>query len=149
MLTDHALYQVTLKALLLKDNRLLTLITPDGYLDFPGGRVDESERGLGWEDSLRREAREELGGNIAFDVGETAFVAKRQYTFERKTYYVAAIFFACQFRGGEITLSDEHSRFAWLEPAELIRGDYKYVSEDERQRLRAYFAFSKSAMLDT
>ena len=68
-LYDHALYQVATKALLFKDDKILVLITPDGYVDFPGGRVDNSERNISWHEALRREVTEEIGGSIVIISG--------------------------------------------------------------------------------
>jgi len=136
---NHMLYQVTVKALLFKDGKLLTLITPNGYLDFPGGRVDESERDLTWEESLEREVAEELGADLHIKVGETVFVTKRAYTFSGKAHYVAAIYFKAEYESGQIALSDEHARSEWVDPAVLATAGYKFVSEDERRQMQAYF----------
>src|SRR5487761_1140217 len=138
-LYNHALYQVATKALLFKDNRILVLITPDGYLDFPGGRVDESERDLPWTEALRREVAEELGEQVSIEVGQTLFVSKRQYHKDEKTHYIAAIFFKCKYVDGDIKLSEEHSNHKWLSPEDIINHRLKFVSEDERNQLVALF----------
>jgi len=138
--TNHMLYQVTVKALLFKDGKLLTLISPNGYLDFPGGRVDASECNLTWEESLEREVAEELGQDLHIKVGETVFVTKRAYTFSGTAHHVAAIYFKAEYESGQITLSDEHARFDWVDPAALATTDYKFVSADECRQMRAYFA---------
>ncbi|HEY4161383.1 MAG TPA: NUDIX domain-containing protein [Candidatus Saccharimonadales bacterium] len=140
MPANHMLYQVTVKALLFKDGKLLTLITPTGYLDFPGGRVDTGERDLTWEESLEREVAEELGADLRIKVGETAFVTKRAYTSGGTAYAVAAIYFWAEYQSGQVALSDEHAHFEWVNPATLATADYKFVSEDERRQIRAYFA---------
>ena len=80
-LHNHALYQIATKSLLYKDKCILVLFTPDNYLDFPGGRVDETERNLPWTEALKREVAEELGESIYIDVGRTLFVSKCQATF--------------------------------------------------------------------
>ena len=136
-LHNHALYQVATKALLFKDDRILALITPDGYLDFPGGRVDESERDLPWTDALRREVAEELGEQVSIEIGQTLFVSKRQYDKDERTYYIAAIFFKCKYIDGDIELSDEHVNHEWLTPEEIINHRLKFVSEDEKDQLVA------------
>lgn len=141
-LYNHALYQVATKALLFKDARILVLVTPDGYLDFPGGRVDESERNLPWTEALKREVTEELGKSISIEVKQTLFVSKRQYDKDNTTHYIAAIFFECQYIGGNIKLSDEHINQEWLTPKEIINHRLKFVSEDERKQLVALFSQS-------
>lgn len=139
-LQDHALYQIATKAILYNNGKILILYTPDGYVDFPGGRVDESERELSWQDALRREIAEELGNDITVSIGRTLFVSKRQYHKNDATHYVAAIYFECQLESGEIALSDEHVASAWIEPSELFDGTKKFVSEDEYAQLSALLA---------
>ncbi len=139
-LYNHAQYQVATKALLFKDDQILVLITPDGYLDFPGGRVDESERNLPWTEALRREVAEELGEQVSIEIGQTLFVSKRQYDKNEKTNYIAAIFFKCKYINGNIDLSDEHANHKWLTPEEIINHQLKFVSEDERNQLEALFS---------
>lgn len=138
-LQNHALYQVATKSLLYKDGRILVLFTPDNYLDFPGGRVDETERNLPWTEALKRELAEELGDSISIGVGRTLFVSKRQYHKAEQTYYIAAIFFECQYVAGDIKLSDEHGNYEWLTPEEIINHRLKFMSEDERDQLLALF----------
>lgn len=147
-LYNHALYQVATKALLFKDDQILILITPDGYLDFPGGRVDESERDLPWPEALRREVSEELGEHVSIEVGQTLFVSKRQYRKDEKTHYIAAIFFQCKYVNGEIKLSDEHVNHKWLTPKEIINNSLKFVSEDERSQIVALFNRISKQSLD-
>lgn len=139
-LYNHALYQVATKALIRDGDKVLVLVTPDGYLDFPGGRVDESERDLPWIDALRREVTEEIGEAMQIDIGQTLFVSKRQYHKDGQTHHIAAIFFECQYRAGDITLSDEHGSYGWLTLQQLLADHRQFVSEDERTQLRAYLA---------
>ena len=136
-LHNHALYQVATKALLYKDNKILVLITPDGYLDFPGGRVDESERNIPWSEALKRELAEEIGETVTVNIENTLFVSKRQYHKDGATHYIAAIFFECHYLSGELKLSEEHRNLEWLTPNELLNSQLKFVSEDERIQLAA------------
>lgn len=145
-LSDHALYQVATKALLVDGNKLLTLTTPDGYTDFPGGRVDETERKLPWDKALRRKIAEEIGPDIQVEVGQTVFVSKRQYTHNGRTHHIAAIFFVCRYLGGDIVLSDEHRGYQWLCPDELFTAGRKFVSDDEKVQLETFFASRASAL---
>ncbi len=138
-LSNHALYEVATKALLFKDDQILILITPDGYLDFPGGRVNESEREVPWSEALKREVTEELGENVAIKIGNTLFVSKRQYQKDKKKHYTAAIFFKCKYVGGDIELSEEHTNYKWLTPEEIINNSLMFMSEDERSQLVALF----------
>lgn len=139
-LNNHALWQVATKALLFNgEGKLLALTTPDGYLDFPGGRVDETERQQPWTESLKREVGEELGPSITFEPQNIAFVSKRSYHHDGTTHYIAAIYFTARYIGGDIELSDEHAQYAWIDPKTILTSNYTFVSDDERQQLQAYF----------
>lgn len=139
-LQKHALYQVATKALIFNADRILALTTPDGYLDFPGGRVDESERDIPWEEALKREVSEEVGESVKLDIGKTCFVSKRQYNKDGTEHHIAAIYFECQFKGGDITLSEEHGDFAWMTPSELVAQSAHFISVDEQHKIKEYFS---------
>lgn len=136
----HALYQVAVKLQLMQHNKLLVLTTPDNYIDFPGGRIDAEEQGLPMRQALAREINEELGPELTYRVIDTAFVAYRRYTFRGKTHHIAAIHYRAELTGGQITLSDEHSAYAWLDPRELLDQADRFVSRDEYEQFRLYYA---------
>lgn len=138
-LHNHALYQVATKALIHDGDKLLVLVTPDGYLDFPGGRVDESERDIPWTDALRREIAEEIGDAVQVEVGQTLFVSKRRYHRDGQTHHIAAIFFECQYQAGDITLSDEHGSYGWLTMEQLLHDRRQFISPDEKTQLTKLF----------
>lgn len=140
-LNNHALWQLATKALIYNDKgQVLTLTTPDGYLDFPGGRVDESERATPWTECLQREVAEELGDDIKIEIGDIAFVTKRQYSRDGQTHYIAAMYFTAHYVSGDITLSEEHGAYAWATPADILAQNPKFVSTDEAEQLPQYFA---------
>lgn len=138
-LYNHALYQVATKALIFDGDKVLVLHTPDGYIDFPGGRVDESERDIPWIEALRREVDEEVGEHVQLDIGQTLFVSKRTYHKEGKTHYIAAIFFECTYMSGDVTLSEEHGNHEWMTMAELLSTDREFISPDEKSQLTALY----------
>ncbi len=135
----YASYRISVKALLYKDDKILVLYTPDGYVDFPGGRVDESEIDIPWTEVLRRELAEEVSESIEVEIGKTLFVSKRRYNREGVVHDVAAIYFECKLVGGDVTLSHEHGDHKWLTPAEILADDHKFISEDEKQQLKNLF----------
>jgi 8-oxo-dGTP pyrophosphatase MutT (NUDIX family) len=141
-LQNHALFQVATKTLLFDGDKVLALVTPDGYIDFPGGRVDETEVELDWQEALRREVAEELGPAVRIAIGKTLFVAKRSYHHDGQTHRIAAIYFASELLGGNIQLSDEHGSYQWMTPQELLATDHQFVSDDEKRQLQTYFAAS-------
>lgn len=139
-LHNHALYQVAVKTLLFHGRKVLVLRTHDGFIDFPGGRVDESERSLTWQAALQREIQEELGDRIQIHIGKTLFVSKRQYTKNSSLHHVAAIYFYATYESGEIVLSDEHATNEWLLPSQLLAPENKFISKDEEWQLCSYFS---------
>jgi 8-oxo-dGTP pyrophosphatase MutT (NUDIX family) len=137
---DYAYFQVTTKLILNKNGKILCLVSPDDYLDFPGGRIDEGEKDLSLEVALKREVAEELGTSLEFAVGKTAFVCKRYYNLKEQNFYVIAIYYEAEYVSGNIELSDEHATYKWAEPKQLLATKHKFVSEDEEQKLKDYLA---------
>lgn len=109
-LYNFAYFQIAAKSIIKNNDDILILITSDGYYDFPGGRMDESEIDLSLHEVLTRELEEELGGNFKFNIGDVTFVSKRRYDKNNKDFRVLAIFFEVNYKGGEVKLSDEHAK---------------------------------------
>jgi len=137
---SHALYQVSVKLQLMDGDKLLTLTTPDNYIDFPGGRIDESEQDLDIEQALVREVSEELGDDLRYEIANTAFVAYRPYIESGRTHHVMVVHYRATFVGGTIQLSDEHSHYEWVGPASLVAQRERFASGDEYRRFAAYYA---------
>ena len=138
-LNNHALYQVATKALIFNGDKVLVLHTPDNYIDFPGGRVDETERDIPWTEALKREIAEEVGNNFQVNIGPTLFVSKRHFQKQGKDVHIAAIFFECTYLDGAITLSDEHGRYTWMTMQELLTTTEPYSAPDEKVQLQARY----------
>lgn len=134
--SSHALYQITTKALIRRGSKVLVLYRPNGAIDFPGGRIDESERSLDWTSSLQREVTEELGRDISIIIGKILFVGKRSYEHNGSTHHVATLFYDCDYVDGNVALSSEHVGFEWLDLSELQTTDKTFVSTDEQQHIR-------------
>lgn len=139
-LNDHAELQVAVKAILRRDSKILCLETQDGYIDFPGGRMDKSEIEIPLEEVLRREIEEELGPTLKYKINKLAFVAKRQYDFKGITNHIIAIYYDVSYVSGEILLSEEHAKKQWVAPAELLENASKFVSADEFEQFNNYFS---------
>jgi 8-oxo-dGTP pyrophosphatase MutT (NUDIX family) len=137
---SHALYQVTVKLQLMHGDKLLTLTTPDNFIDFPGGRIDDTEQGLAMEDVLAREIREELGEGLRYRIVDTAFVAYRSYDWDGETKHVLAVHYRAEYIRGDIELSDEHKQFAWVEPAALYGKGERFCSSDEYNHFHTYYS---------
>lgn len=135
---QHAYFQIAAKAIVYKDNKILLLITPKGLYDFPGGRMAESEAGLGLPEVLAREVREELGDSFHFEAGSIAFASNRSYMMDGREQHILATFYEVSYAGGEVQLSDEHTEYQWVEPASLLSSPDKFVSADEYEQFRQY-----------
>ena len=137
-LNDFAYFQVSLKTILRKEDSILLLITPDGYYDFPGGRIDKSEINLNFNDVLARELREELGNDLKFKTDNVAFVSKRFYDKNNTNYHILATFFEAQWLEGNITLSNEHTKSRWIKPHSILINPEKFISKDEYIQYKYY-----------
>ena len=112
--------QVGVKVLIENDGRFLLLEragvmpTDNGwYWDIPGGRINEGELLM---DALAREVSEETGltleGEPKLFMAQDIFVDKAGLHVVRLTYRGAA--------SGDVTLSDEHQSYKWVERDELL-----------------------------
>jgi 8-oxo-dGTP pyrophosphatase MutT (NUDIX family) len=136
---SHALFQISIKIILVKGNKILALKTNDNYLDFPGGRLDHTEVNLDHRTVAQREIEEELGANLKVNIGKLAFVSRRSYTKDGVENNVIAIFYQADYLSGEIQLSDEHVHAGWIDPNDIFVQGVKFMSVDEEKQLRDYF----------
>ena len=110
----HRNFEVGQKAFIERDGRVLILFFPNGWLDFPGGRINEGEDDLG--EALRREIREET----TLEVAITAPFA----TWLGRAGTVLLVGYRCSYVSGEVTLSDEHNDFRWVD-----RSDFRELDD--------------------
>ena len=103
-----------------------------GLWDLPGGKLDFGEELV---ETLRREVKEETG--LTIRVGGPFAT----WHFFKGEVFVTGITFLCEYTGGEVTLSPEHSDFAWI-----TLGDYsKYpLSTALGPQLSSYSKFLKT-----
>lgn len=134
----HANFQVATKALIIKDGRIFTLTTPKNYVDFPGGRLDDTEYTIHFKDGLKRELSEELGDEFKYVIKDLAFVSKRDYEYFGQ-HHIVALFYLVDYINGEIKLSDEHEKWEWLSPEELIDRKNNFEGENEYNEVESYF----------
>ena len=133
-MADDQLFYVGQKAFIEKDGRVLVLMDPNLGLDFPGGKIQEGE--TDFTESLKREVREETKLEIekgdAFFTWFNVFGAKHRNA-GKKVYLVG---FKCKYVSGEVTLSDEHSEYKWVD-----QSDYKKLDDGSLyfQALEKYF----------
>lgn len=104
---------ISVKGVLIHQDRVLLLLNERGEWDLPGGRPDPGEDHRA---ALSREVREEAG--LAVEVG----VALGEYLFEvLPGRFVRIVPFVCRAVGGgsDVVLSHEHLETRWLPLAEL------------------------------
>jgi len=137
-LYDYMYFQVSVKAIVKDGSKILLLETPDGYYDFPGGRIDETEKDLNLHEVLKREIQEELGKSIKFKIKDVAFASKRRFTKINKDNRLIAIFYEVEYLSGPIKLSEEHNKYTWIKPDSILNEPDKFMSEDEYNQYKQY-----------
>ncbi len=141
--SNFALFQVSLKSLIIDGDKLLTLYSPDGKYDFPGGRINSDEIDDDFEQSLSREIEEELSVDFKFKINEFAFSSKRYYMKDGVKHHVLVVFFSASALNSNIKLSDEHSSYEWLSFSDIVKNPDKFVSDSEHKHLNNYLSLLK------
>lgn len=112
-------FGIALKAVIWNEGRFLILKRckqdanqPDLW-EFPGGGLELGER---HEEALIREIQEETQLSAKMVRPLSTWDARR-----KDGTQVIGITFLCEFLQGEVTLSDEHTAYAWIEPKEIVK----------------------------
>jgi 8-oxo-dGTP diphosphatase len=102
---------ISIKGVLIDQDRVLLLLNERGEWDLPGGRPDPAEDHRA---ALQREVREEAGLDVevAALLGEHLFEVLPQR-------FVRIVAYVCELRGGDIVLSHEHLEQRWVPLADL------------------------------
>lgn len=101
------------KILILKESKRYDDGTNDGKFDVPGGRV---EPGQNFKESLLREIKEETGLNV--EVKNPFFVGEWRPIIKEVPWQIVGIFFECIAKDSQVTLSQDHESYLWIEPKE-------------------------------
>ncbi len=80
-----------------------------GKWDLPGGRV---EFGQHFEDSLKREIKEECG--LQIEIGEVCFVGEWRPKVRDERWQIFGAFFTCHADTDKIRLSQDHDNYKWI-----------------------------------
>jgi 8-oxo-dGTP diphosphatase len=98
-----------------------------GLWELPGGKIRYGEE---LETALKREVAEETG--LTIEVGRPFAT----WHFLKEPFWVTGVTFVCDYVDGEVTLSSEHSAFAWIGPDEY---EHCPPGSSEARQIRSYF----------
>lgn len=105
-------YEKSCGFVLICNNKILLLHYPSGHWDFPKGHTDTDETET---QTALRELREETG--IENPMVLEGFRCTCEYTYKREhwLYKKKVVYFLASTNTHNVTLSDEHQNYAWLE----------------------------------
>lgn len=136
-MADDQLFYVGQKAIVRKNNQILVLHDPILGFDFPGGKVQEGE--TDFAAALKREVFEETALQIEvcrpFAVGHFQYPVDGGHRNAGKLIYL--VHFICSYVAGDVTLSDEHDSYLWVDQTNYSS---QVTKEWERSILDSYFA---------
>jgi len=114
---SEKLFNVGVKALIVKDDKVLIVKNTRGYWDVPGGRIDKNES---IEEALHRELREELP-NIKAIVLNKVVDARRLHKDIKPDVSLVLVFYKVEADfDGKPKLSDEHTEYKWATKDQAI-----------------------------
>ncbi len=104
------------KILLLQESTQYEDGTNAGKWDVPGGRVNPGEK---WDEGLLREIKEETGLDV--NIGKPFAMGEWRPAPRGEQWQVIATFVECTPVGeATVVLSQDHSAYQWLSPADVI-----------------------------
>jgi nucleoside triphosphatase len=118
-----------------RDRVLLCRMAPNrgvfpGQWALPGGGIEAGER---LEEALRREAREELGAELA-DLKPLLFkdavLDKTRADGTRQPLHMIFLVYRCTLASENLSLNDEFSESAWFTPTELADLELSQLTRD-------------------
>lgn len=109
---------IATRSLIVRESRVLVIResekyedgTNEGKYDLPGGRLAQGER---FDDSLRREVREETG--LSIKIGKPFHVMEWRPVVRGEQWQIVAVFFECSAEG-EVRLGKDHDSYKWIDP---------------------------------
>lgn len=129
------------KAFIEKEGKLLVVIDPLVGLDMPGGKIQIGETDL--EAAFRRELTEETQLDVHIGAPFHTWIwtnhTPGHRNFGKKIFLVG---YRCKYNSGNLTLSEEHSKFFWVTKEDYKTSLHKYWDDQNPlcRVLEAYFA---------
>lgn len=145
MATDEVNLRVAAKALVTDEaGRVLILREAETYEEgtnigkwgLPGGRIEAAEP---FFEALAREVKEEAG--LTVTAGQPVHVDEWWPVIRGVKTHIVGMFIACTSAGGDVTLSDEHDKYEWIEPE--AHADFAMM-ESESRAIAAWLAARQS-----
>ena len=118
------------KLLILRESAKYDDGSNEGRYDVPGGRVVPGQR---FDESLRREIREETGLEVA--IGRPFFTNEWRPVVRGEQWQIIGTFFVCESSINTVMLGEDHDSFLWIDPVKYK--DYPLI-ENLRPAFEAY-----------
>lgn len=136
-------FAVAVKAVILKENKALVLCRSKNEMegsymnshqkwDLPGGGLHFFEKA---EEGLLREITEETA--LAVEIGPPLSL----FDVIKHHIHLCIFTYACRWKGGEVSLSDEHESYFWLTEGEMEESELPHWMK--RDISRAFRAMGK------
>ncbi len=103
------------KVLIIRESGTYTDGTNSGKYDVVGGRVKPGEK---FDESLKREVMEETG--LIVTVEKPVHVGEWRPVVREEQWQIIGIFFVCRAKSSEVTLSQDHAEYQWIDPKEYM-----------------------------
>ncbi len=101
------------KVLIIRESGTYADGSNSGKYDVVGGRVAPGER---FDESLKREVREETGLEITID--GPCYVGEWRPVVRSEQWQIVGIFFICHTDSADVKLSSDHGEYQWIDPRE-------------------------------
>lgn len=136
-MNEDEIFFVGQKAFIERDGAVLVLTDMNGWMDFPGGKMQKGEKDLA--ESLKREVREEVG--LEIEVGEPFITWINFYNAPHRLAgkQIFIVGYRCKYISGEIAISDEHTKHEWTTVSDLEKME---TNSRYKGFLQKYFASS-------
>lgn len=123
---SEKLFNVGIKAIIKRNDKVLIVKNIKGFWEVPGGRMNGNET---IEQTLRRELTEELPNIKNVQIQEIVEAVRVHKDINKDVSLVLVFFYtSAEFEGGEPILSPEHTDYKWAtrdEAVDMIYDKYK------------------------
>ena len=104
------------KVLIVRESTKYSEGTQAAHYDVVGGRLKPGEK---FDESLKREVKEESGLDVV--IGSPFFVNESWPVVKGEQWQIVRVFFKCESADGDVSLSNDHDMFEWIDPKEHMK----------------------------